>query len=108
MAREDLQPVRTPQEAKARGRNGGVASGQARRRKKMLKELISVALEQTFHAGFLPTDLERRMDGHLFGELVAARLIHEAVKGNLRAMSLLLNLESEAKPRDAEVELLDA
>lgn len=38
MAQKDLKPVRTKEEAKARGRNGGIKSGEARRAKKSMRE----------------------------------------------------------------------
>lgn len=37
---ENLKPVRTKSEARERGRNGGVASGVARREKKLIKDRI--------------------------------------------------------------------
>lgn len=44
MSREDLTPVRTKSEAKERGRNGGIKSGESRRRKKLMKEQMSALL----------------------------------------------------------------
>lgn len=44
MAKEDLQPVRTKEEAKKRGKNGGIASGKARREKKMFRETLEAIL----------------------------------------------------------------
>lgn len=38
MAQKDLKPVRTKEEAKARGRNGGIKSGEVRRAKKSMCE----------------------------------------------------------------------
>lgn len=38
MAQKDLKPVRTKEEAKARGRNGGIKSGEVRRAKKSMRE----------------------------------------------------------------------
>ena len=35
---DNLDPVRTKDEARKRGRNGGIASGEARRKKKSLRE----------------------------------------------------------------------
>ena len=42
MAKEDLRPVRTKEEAKERGAKGGKASGEARRAKKTLRELVEL------------------------------------------------------------------
>lgn len=50
MAKSDLTPVRTSEEAKRRGRNGGIASGRARAEKKsfklMLQALMDVPMEE--------------------------------------------------------------
>lgn len=42
MAKEDLKPVRSKEEAKERGAKGGKASGEARRAKKTLRELVEL------------------------------------------------------------------
>ena len=42
MAKEDLKPVRTKAEAKERGAKGGKASGEARRAKRTLRELVEI------------------------------------------------------------------
>lgn len=46
MAQADLQPVRTKEEAKERGRNGGLASGRSRLAKKHGRELVRALLAQ--------------------------------------------------------------
>ena len=104
MSKEDLRPCRTPQEAKERGRKGGGASGAARRKKKALRELVAIALEETFHAGDYPSTLERRQDGKPMAELIAARLVHKAATGDLKAMSMLLRLDDESTEQGAEEE----
>ena len=45
MAKEDLIPIRSTEEAKEKGRAGGKKSGEARRRKKLLKETLEAMLE---------------------------------------------------------------
>lgn len=37
---QNLQPVRTKEEARERGRNGGIASGKARKENKLIKDRI--------------------------------------------------------------------
>lgn len=44
MSKDDLIPVRTKEEAKERGRNGGIASGKARREKKNMRETAKMLL----------------------------------------------------------------
>lgn len=43
---ENLKPVRSKSEARKRGKQGGINSGKARRKKKELKELLELALSQ--------------------------------------------------------------
>lgn len=43
---QNLRPVRTEEEARALGRLGGVASGKARREKKLLRELAQMILDE--------------------------------------------------------------
>lgn len=45
VARKDLKPVRTKDEAKERGRKGGIKSGEARRQKRDMKEAAKVLME---------------------------------------------------------------
>lgn len=45
MAREDLKPVRTKEEAKRRGRAGGIASAAARREKKSFEATLKAILD---------------------------------------------------------------
>lgn len=42
---DNLKPVRTKTEARERGKNGGKASGEARREKKLLKDSLLLLLE---------------------------------------------------------------
>lgn len=44
MARNDLKPIRTSEEAKKRGRNGGIKSGEVRRAKKTMRETAKTLL----------------------------------------------------------------
>ena len=51
MAREDLKPVQSTEEAKERGRKGGIASGKARREKKMMRETLDILLAMPLKNG---------------------------------------------------------
>ena len=67
----------TPEEAKAKGRKGGVASGKARRRRKALRELIEVAMQ---------CKGER---GKTVAEDIALALIDKALEGDVKAFVAL-------------------
>lgn len=51
MAREDLKPVQSTEEAKERGRKGGIASGKARREKKLMRETLDIILAMPMKNG---------------------------------------------------------
>lgn len=46
MAQQHLKPVRTKEEARERGRRGGIKSGEARREKKTFKQTLLLLLEE--------------------------------------------------------------
>jgi len=52
MANEsNLQPVQTTEEAKKRGRAGGIASGKAKREKKLMRETLDMMLSMSLKNG---------------------------------------------------------
>ena len=48
---QNLRPVRTKEEARERGRAGGIASGKARREKANLRKLMAMMLEEDIPSG---------------------------------------------------------
>lgn len=48
MSASDLKPIQSTEEAKRKGRNGGIKSGEARRKKKLMKDQISLLLSLPF------------------------------------------------------------
>ena len=63
--KENLHPVSSTEEARERGRKGGLASGEARRKRKTLKEELLLMLS----------------DGDI-QEKISLALINEAINGN--------------------------
>ena len=51
MAREDLKPVQSTEEAKERGRKGGIASGKARREKRLMRDTLDILLAMPLKNG---------------------------------------------------------
>ena len=70
--KENLRPVSSKDEARERGRKGGLASGEARRKRKSLKEELLLMLE----------DEEVQKS-------VTIALINQAQKGNVRAYEMI-------------------
>lgn len=56
---QNLKPVRTSEEAKKRGRNGGVASGKARKQRRTIAEVLRKVLDEPMAKG----SKETRLDG---------------------------------------------
>ena len=77
--KENLRPVSSKEEARERGRKGGLASGEARRKRKTLKEELLLMLE----------DEEVQKS-------VAVALIQEAQSGNVKAFGMLRDTIGEA------------
>lgn len=96
MPKADLRPCRTPDEAKERGRNGGLASGAARRRKRDLREHMRALL-----------DGER--DGMSGAESLALAMYEKAMSGDVRAFEAVLAVSGQgARQTLPEIELPEA
>ena len=76
---QNLKPVSSKKEARERGRKGGLASVEARRKRKTLKEELLLMLE----------DEEVQKS-------VAVALIQEAQSGNVKAFGMLRDTIGEA------------
>ena len=76
---QNLKPVSSKKEARERGRKGGLASVEARRKRKTLKEELLLMLE----------DAEVQKS-------VAVALIKEAQNGNVKAFGMLRDTIGEA------------
>lgn len=103
MAGEDnLIPVRSEEEAREKGRKGGIASGEARRRKKTMRE----ALEQLLYHGKIPETTKSMMraeginDEEMTHQMVITRsLIAKAESGDVQAYNAICQMIGE-KPAD--------
>lgn len=83
---ENLKPVRTKEEARKRGRAGGIKSGQVRKARKTLKEEL-IAL------------LGTEIDGKTMQEKMSLAIIIEAMAGNTKAFTAIRDTIGE-KPKD--------
>lgn len=93
---ENLRPVRTKEEARERGRNGGIASGKAKRKKASLMRCAQRVLESDITPE-IKSQIER-MTGELDDEndtlftAAAAVMVKEAIGGNVQAFRELKDL----------------
>lgn len=88
MAKEDLKPVRSKDEAKERGKKGGIASGEARRKKKTIRETLEMML-----SGKMP-------DGATRQDAIVVALMEKALSGDVRAFEAIRDSIGE-KPVNA-------
>ena len=88
MAKEDLKPVRSKDEAKERGKKGGIASGEARRKKKTIRETLKMML-----SGKMP-------DGATRQDAIVVALMEKALSGDVRAFEAIRDSIGE-KPVNA-------
>lgn len=90
-APQNLNPVRSKAEAIERGRKGGKASGEARRRKKELRECLEILLEK---------DIKSRSGETMSGaEAISAKLFEKALHGDIRAFEVIRDTAGQ-KPVD--------
>ena len=105
----NLIPVRSTEEARERGRNGGRASGESRRRKKSLREAAELYLSlpvadkrawnKLARDGVDPEDVDNQM-------AIIAGLTIKAVKGDSKAAKLLFELVGDQSGEDNEVKVV--
>ena len=88
---QNLNPVKTKSEARSRGRNGGIASGKARREKKAMKETLEALLSMPMKSG-KAADIETIKNfAALKGKTITGQeammiaMIQKALKGNVNA-----------------------
>ncbi len=101
----NLNPVRSEDEARKRGRAGGIASGKARREKKMMRETLDVLLSMPMKNG-KSVDVEKiRSFAALKGknisvqEAILIAQVQKAMKGDTRAAEYVRDTMGE-KPTD--------
>lgn len=102
---EDLKPVQSKEEAKERGRKGGIASGKARREKKAMKETLEALLSMPMKSG-KAVDVEAVKNfAALKGknitvqEAMAIAMLQKAMKGNVKAAEWIRDTAGQ-KPVD--------
>ena len=79
---QNLKPVRTKKEARERGRNGGIKSGEVRAERKTLREELLLLLGQG--------DTQNKL---------SLSLIEKAIKGDTKAFEVIRDTIGE-KPKD--------
>lgn len=93
-APENLDPVRTKEEAKKRGRNGGIKSGEVRRNKRDAKNAMNLLLNMAAKGQIKDNLVTLGIDPEDQTNMVAlqARLFTMAMGGNLQAYDRLIKI----------------
>lgn len=79
MNQENLIPFNelTEKEQRELAKKGGIASGKARKEKKLLKDELAILMETI------------NKDGKTYQELISTALVKEALKGNTKAYEII-------------------
>lgn len=77
MAKEDLKIIQSTEEAKEKGKKGGIASGKARREKRLLREELELLLEMM------------DKNNNTIQEKICFALIKKASQGDTKAFEIV-------------------
>lgn len=104
---EDLKPVRTTEEAKERGRRGGIASGESRRRSKAMRNILrEIGKIETFD-DTMKTLLDSLGVGTSNEYAMAFSMIAKAVSGDTRAFDTYMKYTGQDKLREATIKQME-
>lgn len=103
-APENLNPVRTKEEAKKRGAAGGKKSGEVRRKKRDAKAAAKLILNLPCDKGFEKQLEAMAIDEQDYTNRVAlfARAFAQAMSGDVRAMEFLVKTAGETQEQELE------
>lgn len=85
---DNLKPVRTKEEARERGRAGGIKSGAARRKKRDMKSALKLLLDQPVEHGNIVAFLQGfglEEEELTYNMAIAAAMVRSAIDGNVSA-----------------------
>ena len=93
-APENLNPIRTTEEAKKRGRNGGIKSGEARRKKRDAKSAARMLLDLPATEALESNLKALGIKEEDYTNMVAlmARAFTKAMSGDITAMNFLISM----------------
>ena len=101
---ENLKPVRTKREARERGRNGGIKSGEARRRTADLRDTMNKLLTMKVEVDGLSDVL--RADGceSTYEEVITMAMIQQAMLGDVKAYKAIMQVVGQTSKSDEDLE----
>lgn len=102
---------RSPNEVRENGRKGGKASGKARRERKALKESLEIILSHPIPKdaeGLKQTLKQYGIVNGDYSQLLMATLVQKALKGDLRALQMVMDIISEDALTKTRIALIEA
>ena len=101
---ENLKPVRTKSEARERGRNGGIKSGESRRRTAALRYTMNKLLTMKVEVDGLSDVL--RADGceSTYEEVITMAMIQQAMLGDVKAYKAIMQVVGQTSKSDEDLE----
>jgi hypothetical protein len=95
---DNLKPPRSTEEARERGKKGGMASGRARRERKSIREGFNAILSAPVKDKVTLAELEETGADKTARGLLLLRIYQAAMNGDMQAAKLLLTAIGEADP----------
>lgn len=108
-APENLKPVRSKEEAKKRGRNGGIQSGVTRRKKRDARAAAKLILNLPCTEALEKNLRLMSVDEEDFTNRVAlfARAFAQAMTGDVRAMEFIVKIAGETPEQELDQKRFD-
>lgn len=101
---QNLKPVRTKSEARERGRNGGKASGEARRRKADFRRTLNMLLTAEIDSEEYKPLLEALGLECTLEAALNMAMIKEGLAGNVKAYEAIAKYSGQGTGTDADLE----
>ena len=105
MANEkNLKPVRSKEEARERGKKGGIKSGETRRRKAALRNTMNRLLTMQAEVEGLSDVLRAAGGESTYEEIIAMAMIQQASLGNVKAYQAIMKTVGQTEKSEADLE----
>ncbi|MCI6121497.1 MAG: hypothetical protein MR696_06930 [Lachnospiraceae bacterium] len=101
---ENLKPVRTKSEARERGRNGGIKSGESRRRTAALRDTMNRLLTMKVEVDGLSEVIRSDGGDSTYEEIITMAMIQQAMLGDVKAYKAIMQVVGQTNKSDADLE----
>ena len=105
MANEkNLKPIRNTEEARERGKKGGIKSGESRRRKAALRNTMNRLLTMQAEVEGLSDILRADGGESTYEEIIAMAMIQHASLGNVKAYQAIMKTVGQTEKSETDLE----